>query len=101
MLVASCSAKATPTLSSTGDTSSTTPIVKVYTTPSWPWCATLKEFLDKNGIQYQEFNVAEDKEAFNEMMRLSGRNAVPQTVINGEVIIGFNEPALKEKLGIQ
>ncbi len=34
------------------------------------------------------------------MYTISKRTAVPQILINGEMIIGFNEPLLRQKLGI-
>ncbi len=75
-------------------------VVKVYSTPTCPWCKKAKQFLDSNGIKYQDFNVAEDKAARDEMMNTSHQLAVPTISIDGEFIIGYNEAALKEKLGI-
>jgi glutaredoxin 3 len=75
--------------------------VKVYSTPSCPWCKKAKQFLDANGIKYQDMNVAEDKAARDEMINQSHQLAVPTIFINGEFIIGYNEAALKEKLGIK
>jgi hypothetical protein len=34
------------------------------------------------------------------MTKMSGQSAVPQIVINGETVIGFNEKLLREKLGL-
>lgn len=74
--------------------------VKVYSTPTCPWCKKVKKFLDDNGIKYQDFNVAEDKAARDEMVSKAHRLAVPTTVIDGEVVVGFDEKLLKEKLGL-
>ena len=60
-----------------------------------------RSFLDTNNISYQDFDVASDKEARKEMVAKSGQMAVPAIEIDGEFIIGFDESALKEKLGIQ
>jgi len=59
-----------------------------------------KSFLDANGIPYQDFNVAEDKAAREEMVSKSGQMAVPAIDIGGEFVIGFDEALLKEKLGL-
>ena len=75
--------------------------VKVYTTPTCPWCKKVKQFLSDNGIKYQEMNVAEDKAAREEMANATHQLSIPATLIEGEVVIGFNEKALKEKLGIK
>ena len=44
--------------------------------------------------------MAEDKEARDEMIKTSGQMGVPVIVINGDVVVGFNEAKLKEKLGL-
>ena len=59
-----------------------------------------KSFLVKNGVQYQEFNVGEDRAARDEMVRKSGQLGVPLIDIDGELILGFDEAKLKEKLGL-
>jgi glutaredoxin 3 len=74
--------------------------VKVYSTPTCPWCKKTKQFLDTNGISYQDFNVAQDQAARDEMVKKSSQTAVPVIIIDGEIVVGFNESALKEKLGI-
>jgi glutaredoxin len=59
-----------------------------------------KSFLDANNIPYQDLNVAEDKAAREEMISKSGAMAVPVIEIDGEILVGFNEAQLKEKLGL-
>lgn len=75
--------------------------VKVYSTPTCPWCKRAKQFLDTNQVKYQDMNVAEDKVARDEMINLTHQMAVPTIAVDGEFIIGFNEKALKEKLNIK
>jgi glutaredoxin 3 len=74
--------------------------VKIYTTPTCPYCKMAKKFLDDNGIKYQEFNVAEDKAARKEMKDTCNSLGVPTICIDNEVLVGFNEAQLKEKLGL-
>lgn len=74
--------------------------VKIYTTPTCPYCKMAKKFLNDNGIKYQEFNVAEDKAARKEMKDKCNSLAVPTICFDGEVLVGFNEAELKEKLGL-
>jgi len=59
-----------------------------------------KSFLDANNISYQDLNVAEDKAAREEMIAKSGQMSVPVIDIDGELVIGFDEPQLKQKLGL-
>jgi len=59
-----------------------------------------KKFLADNGVEYQEFNVAEDKAAREEMMRKCDSLGVPTICFDNEVLVGFNEAQLREKLGL-
>jgi len=74
--------------------------VKVYSTPKCPYCKLAKKFLEDNGVEYQDFNVAEDSAAREEMINKYHQLAVPTICIDDEVIVGFNEALLKEKLGL-
>lgn len=75
--------------------------VKIYTTPSCVYCKMTKEFFQKNSVQYEEKNVATDAQARDEMIAKSGQMGVPVVEVDGKIIIGFDQPRLKEALGIQ
>jgi len=75
--------------------------VTVYTTPSCSWCTTIKTHLKKNGIRYTEVDVSRDQNAAQEMQRKSGQMGVPQTDINGQMIVGFDKTRINNLLGIQ
>jgi glutaredoxin len=55
----------------------------------------------ENNIQYSEYNVATDLEKRREMIEKSGQMGVPVIDIGGEIIVGFDEPRLKELLDIR
>lgn len=74
--------------------------VKVYSTPTCPYCKMTKKFLEDNSIKYQDLNVAQDKAARDEMINKSGQMGVPVIDIDGELILGFDQAQLKEKLGL-
>ena len=63
-------------------------MIKVYTTSTCPWCHVLMEWLDEQGIKYQEIDAT----------TVPGITSVPVTEINGERIVGFDRPALKTAL---
>ncbi len=87
--------------SGTKNTSAKTqPRVTVYSTPSCPYCNKLKQYLNKHGIRYTDINVAANPQAAEEMVRKSGQRGVPQTDINGKIIIGFDVPKLSKLLEI-
>lgn len=60
-----------------------------------------KEFFKKNNIQYEEANVAEDQKAREEMVDKSHQLGVPVIDVNGKIMVGFNEAALREALGMK
>jgi len=49
--------------------------VKIFTTPSCVYCRMTKEFFKKNNIPYEEYNVAQDGKAREEMVQKSGQLA--------------------------
>ncbi|MCK5207284.1 MAG: glutathione S-transferase N-terminal domain-containing protein, partial [Cyclobacteriaceae bacterium] len=75
--------------------------VTVYTTPTCPWCTTVKNFLRKHGVRYSEVNVASDQSAAQAMVSKSGQQGVPQTEINGKMVIGFDQAKLNRLLELK
>ena len=72
--------------------------VTVYTTPTCPYCYQAKEFLSRQGVRFVEKNVAADRRAAEEMIRMSGQKGVPVITVDGEAVIGFNQPRLMQLL---
>ena len=59
----------------------------------------MEEFLTQHGIPFQARNVAEDPGAMPELERL-GVASTPVTVIDGEVVVGFDRKRLAALLGL-
>ena len=74
--------------------------VKVYSTPTCPWCQRVKKFLEDNGIAYQDLNVGADRAAREEMVRKTGQMGVPVIEIDGDFVVGYDEGWLRQKLGL-
>ena len=75
--------------------------VIVYTTPTCSWCTTLKTYLDQKQVGYREVNVAADTGAAEAMVKKSGQQGVPQTEINGQMIVGFDKARINQLLEIK
>lgn len=75
--------------------------VTVYSTPSCSWCNTLKTHLKKNNIRFTDIDVSKDQKAAEAMVKKSGQQGVPQTDINGQIIVGFDKNKINTLLGIQ
>ncbi len=74
--------------------------VIVYSTPSCVWCTRLKNYFKDNGVKYQEVDVAANQTKMEEMKRKSGQMGVPQTEIEGQMIVGFDKPKINRILGL-
>ena len=55
----------------------------------------MKEFLSQRGIPWTEKMVDRDRAAAIEMIRRSGQQGVPVTVIGDNVVVGFDRPRLE------
>jgi alkyl hydroperoxide reductase subunit F len=75
------------------------PQVKVYTTKTCQYCRLVKAFLEKHNVPYEEIDVGDDQNAAGEMVELTGQFAVPVTVVDDEVVIGFDAKRLNEIFG--
>lgn len=75
--------------------------VTVYTTPTCTWCTTIKTYFKEKNINFTEINVAADPNRAEEMVRKSGQQGVPQTDINGQVVVGFDKKRINELLEIR
>ncbi len=72
--------------------------VVIYSTPTCPYCKRAKEYLSQKGISYIDYNVAVDREKAKEMIQKSGQMGVPVIMIDGEIVVGFNQALLDSLL---
>ncbi len=75
----------------------------VYTAPECPHSKKVKNFLLENNVDIEEKCVFDSAEAFEEIKKVSGQMAIPVTIIDGDVLIGYDrrtERKLKRKLGV-
>lgn len=63
-------------------------MIKVYTTPTCIYCHALMEWLEEQGIEYQEIDASS----------MPGITAVPVTEIGNERIVGLDRAAIKAAL---
>jgi len=75
--------------------------IKIYSTPSCPYCHTLMAFLDERKIQYQHIDVSEDEKTKEEIIQKSGQMGLPIIDIDGEIIVGFDREKISKLLNIK
>lgn len=72
--------------------------VKIYSTPTCPYCKLAKGYLDEHQIAYEDIDVSANSDAAQEMVKLSGQMGVPVIDVDGQIIVGWNKTALEEAL---
>lgn len=70
--------------------------VKVYSTPTCPYCRQAKDYLREKGVEFTDLNVATDVDARNEMVKKSGQMGVPVIEFDGDIVIGFNRSKIDQ-----
>jgi glutaredoxin-like protein NrdH len=79
--------------------------VKIYTLSTCGHCKAAKKFLTDHGVAYTCKDVDllsgdERKETIEEVKKYNPACSFPTILIGKKVIVGFNEPAIREALGI-
>ena len=74
--------------------------VVVYVSNSCPWCTKVKNYLRRRKVRFSEINVSNDEKAAQSLMARTGQSGVPQVDIDGQFIVGFNQPRIDELLGL-
>ena len=76
------------------------PSVTIYTTITCPYCKMAKAFFKEHNVEFVEKDVTSDVAAQQEMISKSNQLAVPVIDVGGQIVVGFQQPKLKELLGI-
>lgn len=72
----------------------------VYSIPTCPWCKTVKDWLKKRKLLFEDRDIAESQNKIfrDELIEKSGQISVPVIDINGQIIVGFEEEQLKQAI---
>ncbi len=74
--------------------------ITIYSTPTCGYCNMAKEFFEDNNVEFEDFNVAENEEKRNEMIKRSGQMGVPVIYVDEEMTVGFDKARLTSLLGL-
>ncbi len=76
------------------------PEIIVYTSDACPYCLRAKRLLDQKGAEYNEIHIGlGDYEARQRIAELTGRMTVPQIIVDGNPIGGWDDLAALERAG--
>ncbi|MDY6892816.1 MAG: glutaredoxin family protein [Chloroflexota bacterium] len=75
--------------------------VMLYALSTCSWCRKTRNLLEEMGVEYDYEYVdllpeAERKETLKNMERWNSSRSFPTMVINGKVIVGFDEPQIRQ-----
>lgn len=74
--------------------------VTIYTTSTCKFCEMTKALFRKHNVKYTEINVENNPKMQQEVLRKAGAPGVPVIDIDGQIIHGYDEKALKKALRI-
>ena len=66
-------------------------MIKIYTTNWCPSCISAKKLLETLNISYEEINIEKNNFSREKLQELTGAYTVPQIVINGHSIGGYDK----------
>lgn len=69
-------------------------MVIVYSATWCAFCHAAKQYFDKLGIKYEDRDVESNPKYGQEAVQKSGQMGIPVIDIDGEIILGFNRPAI-------
>lgn len=75
-------------------------MVKVYSTPTCVYCKTLKGYLTKNKVTFEDIDISKDEQQLQKMIKDSGQMGVPVVDIDGQIITGFDKEKIDKLLKI-
>ncbi len=76
--------------------------VKLYSTPTCPYCIALKEFLDRHNVHFTNIDVSKDSKSAGYIMSKTNSPGVPQVEITFSssvepiYLIGWDEDVKKK-----
>jgi glutaredoxin-like YruB-family protein len=75
--------------------------VKVFSTPTCPFCVMAKDWLKERKVQFTDVNVAQDAAAAKYMIEKTQQRGVPVIEIDGQFVIGFDRAKLASLLKVK
>jgi alkyl hydroperoxide reductase subunit F len=72
--------------------------LKLYSREWCSWCIDAKDYLTEKGYRFQEIDVGQDRQAYEEMKELSDQTYVPTFVAGDKVLANFDTDQLEKFL---
>ena len=76
-------------------------MVKVYSTPTCPYCRMVKQFLTEHSVAFEDIDVSVNQNMAHEVIQKSGQMGVPVLDIDGQIVVGFDKGQIKQLLNLK
>lgn len=70
--------------------------IRLFIKPYCPWCHKAIAWLDAHGVKYETLDVISDREAYAEMVALSGQTLAPVLDVDGKILADFGPEELEK-----
>lgn len=87
-----------PAAAAHGEQAAPAPRVRVFTTPTCPWCKLAKVYLRRHNVAFHEVDVSRDVAAARELVKRTGQMGVPVIEIDGTPVVGFDRRQIERLL---
>jgi glutaredoxin 3 len=74
-------------------------MIKIYTTTFCPSCSAAKRLIKERGFEYEEINIEHEGISREKLVELTGGRTVPQIIINGKPIGGYDNLLVLDQKG--
>lgn len=64
--------------------------VRIYTTPTCPYCNVAKRYFAENEVPYTEIDVSSDVNGLREMVSATGQYGVPVILAGSRAMVGWD-----------
>lgn len=73
--------------------------IEMYTRGACHFCYAAKRLLAEQELEFEEYSLDREPALFGEMLERTGNRTVPQVIIDGEPIGGFQELSILNRSG--
>jgi len=70
--------------------------IRLFIKPYCGWCHKAERWLKERGVAYETLDVINDREAYDEMVELSGQSLAPVIDVDGEILADFGPDELEK-----
>ena len=74
--------------------------IRIYSTPTCPFCKMAKAYFGEKGFEYEDIDVSANEIAKKEAIEKSGIMGVPIIDIDGQIVVGFDKEKINQLLNL-